>query len=122
MNRDIVLQKLSELYPHSSIVCLPPENPTEIICETKPTKLHPEWSEAVAVIERSVPHFHKEMTEKYEVISGDLTVSIDGKLIHLKSGDSVIIEPYQVHFAFGNEAWIKVTAHPGWTSKDHILA
>lgn len=95
-----------------------PENPGEIICETKPGK---KQSEAVAVIDFTRLHYHKVLTEIYTVIKGELELTIDGKKRMLKKGESVVLEPGMTHSARGNETWIKVTFTPGWTPEDHIL-
>jgi len=42
-------------------------------------------------------HFHKQATEIYLVVAGDMVVEIDGTDHHLKTGDAVIISPGAPH-------------------------
>jgi mannose-6-phosphate isomerase-like protein (cupin superfamily) len=104
----------------ATILCLPEENPTEIICETVSKNLLNQ-SIAVAVIEKSAPHFHGQMTEVYIVEEGALTLHYDGHPIELSAGDALVITPGHVHWAEGY-ATVKVIASPAWTPEDHIPA
>jgi mannose-6-phosphate isomerase-like protein (cupin superfamily) len=78
---------------------------------------------AVAVIERSVPHFHLKMTELYRVIRGTLHVSCAGKGYVLRKGETITIQPCQVHSAraTGEPAWIEVESTPPWSPDDHFV-
>ncbi len=121
MNTNQVISELSKKYPDKKIVRNKKDNPTEIICEIDPVTEHPERSIAVAVIDRSEPHYHKESTETYEVMRGELMINKDGKEYKLKKGDKLTIKPGEVHYAIGNETWVKVYSSPGWTPEDHLL-
>ncbi len=76
---------------------------------------------AVAVIERSVPHFHSRTTEWYRGLKGVLYVACGGKGHVLRPGESVTIEPGMIHFAraVGEPAWIEVLSEPDWTLEDY---
>jgi mannose-6-phosphate isomerase-like protein (cupin superfamily) len=78
---------------------------------------------AVAVIERSQPHFHLNMQEIYRVLRGTLYVAYGGKGHVLSKGDSITIEPGQIHFAraAGEPVWIEVESTPPWSSDDHFV-
>lgn len=121
MNVIKIKQELHEKYPDKNIIALPEENPTEIICEVEPTIQHPEYNVAVAIIDRSEPHFHRVATETYTVTRGEIDLIVDGKIHHLSEGDSYVIKPGSVHSVVGNETWIECKAEPGWTPEDHIL-
>lgn len=78
---------------------------------------------AVAVIERSQPHFHSRMTEVYRVLQGVLYVSCGGRGYVLGPGQELTIEPGNVHFArgAGGPAWLEVLSDPPWTPEDHHI-
>jgi len=78
---------------------------------------------AVAVIERSVPHFHSRTTEWYRCLKGVLYVACGGKGHVLCAGESLTIEPGTVHFAraAGEPAWIEVITEPAWTTEDNLV-
>ncbi len=115
MNLEKVIDELSRKYPGKKIIKNKEEEPTEIICEIEP-------GFAVAVVDKSEPHFHKKTTETYEVIKGELTVFRNGRAYKLKGDDKLIIEPGEIHYAVGDETWVKVYSEPGWDPEDHILA
>lgn len=121
MNYIHIINKLEKQYPGCKIIKLPENNPTEILCEIDPTEDHPEYSVAISVIDRSIPHHHNNMTEIYEVVTGNLSVFIDGIEHKLEEGDQLTIPPDSNHYAVGNETWIRCTARPGWTVEDHIM-
>ncbi|OGV96651.1 hypothetical protein A2W24_01665 [Microgenomates group bacterium RBG_16_45_19] len=121
MNVEVVLKELGQKFPGEKIFRNDEKQPTEIICEIEPTSEHPEYSVAVAVIDRSAPHFHHKTEEVYEVLKGELDLYIDGKQLKLKKGEKYTIKPGIKHCAVGQETWIKVTARPGWKIEDHIL-
>jgi mannose-6-phosphate isomerase-like protein (cupin superfamily) len=78
---------------------------------------------AVAVIERSVEHFHLKTREAYKVLRGTLHVACEGRGHVLREGESFTIEPGQVHFARAarEPVWIEVESTPGWTAEDHFI-
>ena len=121
MNVKEVINNLRRQYPNKNIICNPPINPTEILCETDPVIDHPDYSVAIAVVDRTFPHKHARTTETYEVIIGKLTLIINRKIITLNSGEKMTIHPNQIHEAHGKETWVKVTSNPGWEIKDHLL-
>ena len=121
MNVKKAIAELKQQYPGKKIICLPESNPSEIICEIEPVGEHLEYSVAISVIDQTSAHYHQKTTENYEIISGALILAIDGQKHQMKTGDSLIIKPGQIHSAIGNQAWIKCTARPAWTPKDHLL-
>lgn len=121
MDYKSVITKLEDRHPGRKIIKLPENNPSEILCEVDPTENHPAYSIAISVIDRSIPHHHNNITEIYEVITGNLSVFIDGIEHILTEGDKLTIPPGTTHYAVGNETWIKCAARPGWTVEDHIM-
>ena len=121
MNSEKIVRILASRYPGRNIVQLPPENPTEIICEVEPTSEHPDYSMAVAVIDKSEPHYHRVSTETYAVLRGRLTLKLANREVVLHPGVNYAISPNTVHSAEANAAWVRVTSRPGWTPEDHIL-
>ena len=122
MNVQAVLNELSVKYPGKTIIKNDEESPTEILCEIEPTSGHPDYSLAVSVIDKSIPHTHKNLTEIYKVVRGKLKLSVDNKIIKLSEGEEYTIKPGQTHWAEGNETWIECYSRPGWIPDDHILA
>lgn len=121
MNSQKVIQELQQKYPGKKIICLPENNPSEIICEIEPVSEHPDYSVVVSVIDKTAVHYHQKTTESYEIISGNLTLTVDGQKHEMKTGDALTIKPGQIHSAVGSETWIKCTSCPGWDFQDHIL-
>ena len=121
MDAEKVIRELSQRYPGKKIIKNEEESPTEILCEIDPTSDHPGRDVAIAVIDRSKPHYHKKTREIYEVTKGSLIVNKNGIDFHLKEGEKLVIEPGEVHFAVGDETWITTYSEPGWTMEDHIL-
>lgn len=121
MQADIVIKKLQELYPGKSIVKNNDLHPTEIICEIEPASAHPDYSIAIVVLDKSIPHVHQVTTELYEVLKGELTVTVNNRDHVLQEGDKLTILPGEFHFARGNETWFKTTSSPAWTLGDHII-
>jgi mannose-6-phosphate isomerase-like protein (cupin superfamily) len=78
---------------------------------------------AVAVIERSLPHFHLNMREIYRVLRGTLYVACGGEGHVLREGETITIEPRQIHFAraAGEPVWIEVKSAPPWSMDDHFI-
>lgn len=122
MNAQNVISQLQKEYPGKFIIQNHPTDPTEIICEIEPTSQHSEYSVAIAVIDHSIPHYHVKTTEIYEVIRGSLKLTVDDTEHILKEGGLFTIDPGQKHFAEGNETWVRVTSHPGWTKEGHFFA
>lgn len=121
MNFNKILEELENKYPNKKIVKNDKNNPTEIICEVEPTSNHLGWSKAIAVIDKSISHFHKNSTEEYTVLKGNLTITKDGKDYHISKGQIFIIKPMEIHSAKGNSTWVECLSTPGWTFEDHIL-
>lgn len=121
MNVTSIINQLESRYPEKTIIKNSEENATEILCEIEPAKNHPEYSLAVAVIDKNLPHYHKKSTEIYRVIQGELTLHVEGKIMRMSEGKKHTILPYQIHWAEGNETWIEVFSKPGWTIEDHIV-
>jgi mannose-6-phosphate isomerase-like protein (cupin superfamily) len=78
---------------------------------------------AVAVVERSQPHFHSKTKEIYRIVRGTLHLACGGRGYLLAPGDSVTIEPGNIHFAraVGGPAWLEVLSEPDWTMEDYLL-
>ncbi len=122
MTADEIIKKLKDDYPGKEIIRLPEDNPTEIICELEPTREHTEYSVAIAAINSSLPHYHKLATEEYEVLDGELELSIENTIVVLEKGENHTVNPGQLHSATGKFTLVRVTSKPGWTSDDHILS
>lgn len=122
MNAKQVIAELKQKYTGKKIICLPEENPKEIICEIDPPLDHPEYSIAISVIDQTSDHYHQKTTEIYEIISGSLTLIVDNQKHEMKAGDTLTIKPGQIHSAIGSQTWIKCTARPAWTFEDHIIS
>lgn len=122
MNVKAVIEKLKQKYPGKTIIKNLDKSGvvTEILCETKPTQDHPEYSEAIAVVDSSIMHFHKKLQETYTILSGKLTVITDVQLVSLGKGDKITMIPGTVHANIGHETWCLVSSRPGWTLGDHI--
>ena len=116
-----ILKEIKSRYPNKTIICLPEENPTEIICEIDPAANHPEKSIALIVQGESEPHYHKISTEVYKVLRGKLTLCVDGETHILNKGEKMTIKPGQVHSSKGNNVWFLTYGEPGWVPEDHIL-
>ena len=116
-----IIQEIKKKYPGKAIILDPKDNPTEIVCEIEPTTDHPEKSIAIAVVGRSKPHYHKNSTEIYEAVKGELTVYKSGKKYVLKEGERLTIETGEVHNVEGDEAWFMTYSAPGWRLDDHIV-
>jgi quercetin dioxygenase-like cupin family protein len=122
MDAKSVVAELEQLYPGKLIKQLPEQAPAEIICEFDPGAQHPEWSLAVAVIDRSAAHYHNRMTEVYQVIKGTLTLYVDSDEFTLYEGQQFTVTPGRIHWATGDATWVEVYCTPAYTSEDHILS
>lgn len=120
MNKQEVIRQLKNEYPGKKIILNDKNNPTEIICEIDPSSVHPDYSVAIAVVDRIKPHYHKKTTEIYGVIKGSLTLFVDNQETVLNTGESLTIKPLSIHHANGKETWIKASSSPGWTIQDHL--
>ena len=118
MNRQQVLSVIDSRYPGSKVIELPAGEPKEIIVELEERE---DFSRAVAVIERSEPHFHRQMTEEYTIMEGTLQLHVDDREIRLEKGQKYTILPGVVHWAEGEPAWVQVDCYPAWSADDHIL-
>jgi len=78
---------------------------------------------AIAVIDRSQPHFHLRMRETYRVLRGTLYVAYAGRGHVLNEGEIITIEPGGIHYAraAAAPAWIEVTSVPPWSQDDHFV-
>ena len=121
MNVKKAIAELRQKYPGKKIICLPENNPSEIICEIDPSSNHPDYSGAISVIDQTSAHYHQKTTENYEIISGALILAVDGQKHEMKAGEALTIKPGQIHSAVGDQTWIKCTARPAWTPEDHLL-
>jgi len=116
----VVIEELKKKHPKSNIVFNKNKDGviSEIICEIIQS---PDFSKAVAVINKSLLHYHKTLTETYLVTKGILNVEVENKEFTVKVGESVTFYPYQKHRTSGNATWIEVYSQPGWRLQDHIL-
>ena len=121
MNTQKIVEEIKKEHPGKTIILDPQDNPTEIICEIDPTSNHPEKSIALAVVGRSKPHVHKKSTEVYEAVKGELTVYKNEKKFVLNEGEKIMINPSEVHYVEGDEAWFLTYSEPGWRFDDHII-
>ena len=117
MTDDQVSQIRDELqrdYPGANIKVT--QDRAEIVAEIEPKR-------AVAVVERSLPHFHARTTEVYRVLRGTLYVASGSQGHVLGPGQSLTITPGNIHFArgAGEPAWIEVLSEPAWTAEDHLV-
>ena len=117
MNDEQIARIRDELlreYPGAQIKVAPDR--AEMVAEIEPKR-------AVAVIERSQPHFHRKMTEVYRVLRGTLYVACGGEGYVLGPGDSLKIAPGKVHYARGADgvAWLEVISDPPWSPDDHLV-
>lgn len=78
---------------------------------------------AVAVIDRSLPHFHLRMRETYRVLKGTLYVGYAGMGYVLNQDETITIEPGRIHYARAADepAWIEVNSVPPWSPGDHFI-
>lgn len=121
MDAKTIVDELTQLYPGKLIKQLPPDNPSEIVCEFDPKEAHPDFSVAVAIIDRSAPHFHKFTTEIYNVVRGTLVLHVDNEEYTMYEGQEFRVTPGRVHWATGDATWVEVYCSPGYTPDDHHL-
>ena len=109
-----IQEELVQKYPDANIVVI--DDQAEVIAEI-------ELGRAIAVIERSQPHFHRHLTETYRVLSGTLCVA-SGGIGHIVSPNQTLkIPPGQIHYARGVDgpAWVEVLSNPPWAPEDHFI-
>jgi len=106
--------ELLRKYPNAKIKVAP--DGAEVVAEITAER-------AVAVIERSQAHFHREMTEIYTALRGTLYVACEGKGYVLNPGESITVKPGCIHYARGafGVAWVEVICDPGWRQDDHFV-
>lgn len=124
MNKQRIVKELGKKYPSKAIICIPEEDPKEIVCEFEPTSDHPGWSNVMAIVGKSEPHYHIVSTETYQDTKGTLAVYVGGKKHILKVGEKLTIKPGLVHYVEsedGKDVWFLTYSEPGWTAEDHIL-
>lgn len=123
MDKGKIVASLRETYGvERAIICLPEENPTEIICELIKNTLR-DHSSAIAVVQRSAPHYHRVLTEIYEIEEGAIHLHLDDRMFWVGKGETFIIPPLRVHWveSVAASATIHVVTSPIWTPEDHIL-
>jgi mannose-6-phosphate isomerase-like protein (cupin superfamily) len=122
MNAAKITSTFEKMYPGKKVVKNPGKITTEILCEVEPISSHPDYSVAIAVIDKSVPHSHKISSETYTVIRGTLKLHVNQETVELKRDQSYTVGPGTIHWAEGDETWIECLSRPGWTQGDHIPA
>lgn len=98
--------------------------PNETIYELVGTEEGLGWSMAIADIVQTAPHYHRDLSETYIVVSGLLEVTVDDKSYVMRQGDVMVIPTNAVHSARSltdEPARILVSCVPGWTPEDHTL-
>jgi mannose-6-phosphate isomerase-like protein (cupin superfamily) len=121
MDAKAIVTELEKTYPGKLIKQLPADNPTEIVCEFDPRDQHPDFSIAVAIIDRSAPHFHNHTTEIYHILKGTLTMHVDGEEFQMFEGQEYTVQPGKIHWASGDAVWVEVYCNPGYSPDDHHL-
>jgi mannose-6-phosphate isomerase-like protein (cupin superfamily) len=121
MKASKIISQLQQKYPGKPIYKNDDNNPTEIICEIEKKSTNHNYSKAVAIIDKTKPHFHTKAVEEYQVLKGELTLYIVDEVHQLKEGEKMFVLPGQKHWAKGDETWIECYSEPGWKSEDHIF-
>jgi len=108
------LKELERSYPGSRVTIS--DDGREIVAEVSS-------GIAVAVIDRSEPHFHLKMRETYRVLRGTLFVACAGMGHVLSENEIITIEPGAIHYARAEDkpVWIEVTSVPPWAPEDHFV-
>lgn len=122
MNITNVIEELKKKYPGKKILLNNRQNCTEILCEIEPTVAHPGRSVAIAIIDKTIAHYHDTSEETYKVLKGVLSLIVNKEKLVLNEGQSFVIKPGSIHEAKGDETWVQVTSKPGWKQKDHHMA
>jgi mannose-6-phosphate isomerase-like protein (cupin superfamily) len=78
---------------------------------------------AVAVVDRSQPHFHLRTRETYRVLRGRLYIAYAGTGYVLNEQEKFTIEPGNIHYARAADTpvWIEVVSTPAWSPEDHFV-
>jgi len=78
---------------------------------------------AIAVIDKSQPHFHLKTRETYRVLRGTLFVACAGVGYVLQERETFTIEPGNIHYARAADkpVWTEVASTPAWSAKDHFV-
>lgn len=100
------------------------ENPKETVYEILTAEDGHGWGLAIADIEESELHLHKQTKELYIVLEGSMEVTLNSKTKVLKESDSLEILPGVKHKARSlgsGRARVVVVAIPPWTPEDHHL-
>jgi len=77
----------------------------------------------VTITKPTQKHYHKKLTEVYYVLKGAIDVELDGKVIHLKKGEMIMIFSNTKHKAWktsDEDAEILVACCPPWAEDDEI--
>lgn len=116
-----ILKQLRKKYPDCKSYDLDGRG-KHFVCEVEPVHEHPEYDRAIEVMISTKPHKHLEMTQYYKIISGNLDLYVNDKVIKLKAGDKYAVTPNKVHWAKSDgECWLEIYSEPGWTKEDHVL-
>ena len=121
MDVTTVVELLQHEHPGRPIIQLPAANPTEILCELTSAAENPGHGVAIAVVDRSVAHYHRHTRELYTILSGSARVWIDGAAHDIDQGETVSIEAGRVHWVEADAVCLRVDSWPAWTPEDHIL-
>jgi hypothetical protein len=126
--------ELKREHPEATIIQLPEENPTEVIAEVPLNAFVTSQGTAICLIRESLPHYHKERVEVYDMLSGVLVISflLPGHATPCRveltpSMAPLIIPPWTPHFAKAYNATakdvpkVRVISSPAWTKEDHHL-
>lgn len=98
MNVDSIKQELQKEYGNKAVFLNEMNGSvTEMICELEPTSEHSDYSKAIAIIDKSVPHYHRLTTEKYKIVKGKLTLHLSRQEIELQENDEYTISPSTIH-------------------------
>lgn len=96
------------------------EEPTEIFCELDPSpKGASDRRVVITVVDKTISHMHKRAIEVYEVLKGELLLTINGKEDVLRKGGAKVIDRGQIHSAQGNETWVRLSAF-NWSPEDYV--
>jgi quercetin dioxygenase-like cupin family protein len=120
MRVEALKEELTRLYPGVNIkeTTITDDAVTEIVGEIDRTLVNSERDVAVVVADRSGEHYHKIITEEYEVIKGALKVYKNGELTELQAGETVVIEPGTKHWVEGDATWFYCYSTPDWFPGD----
>ena len=117
-----IINELKNKYPEASCYDIDGRG-LHFVSEIEPPKDHPEYDKAVEVIISSKPHKHLKMVQQYTIISGNLRLHLDDKVVYLSVGNKCTVYPNTVHWAEseGDECWVEIYSEPGWTAEDPIV-